>query len=213
MTTTLMTNRMTNQTTIPTMNNLSVKTVAPIPPANQLRLIVGAGGTAQPGWGSLEERDLDITDARQWESNFSPNSIDAILAEHVFEHLTPAESMAAARNFFTYLAPGGYARIAVPDGYHTDENYIAWVMPGTGFNGDDHKQLFNYKSLSQLLAGTGFIVQPLEFWDENGWFHSGPLNDEEGTIKRYLFGSNFFFLSLIVGCRYTSLTVDAIKPR
>ena len=181
-------------------------------PSNPLRVIVGAGGTAQPGWDSLEERDLDITDTRQWAELFAPNSIDALQAEHVFEHLTPGESINAARNFFTYLAPGGYARIAVPDGFHTDSKYINWVMPGTGFNGDDHKQLFNYRTLSQLLTGAGFGVRLLEYWDENGWFHSGPLNDEEGAIRRYLFGSQFFFLSLVVGCRYTSLTVDAIKP-
>lgn len=78
--------------------------------SNPLRVIVGAGSTTQPGWLSLEERDLDITDERQWAERFTPNSIDAILAEHVFEHLTPAESVNAARNFYTYLKPGDPAQ-------------------------------------------------------------------------------------------------------
>jgi predicted SAM-dependent methyltransferase len=122
------------------------------------------------------------------------------------------ETIRAEFHFYTYLKPGGYARIAVPDGFHTDRTYIDWVMPGTGYNGDDHKQLFNYKSLSQLLTGAGFGVQLREYWDENGCFHSRPLNDEDGAIRRYLFGSKFFLDSFVVGCRYTSLTVDAIKP-
>jgi hypothetical protein len=63
-----------------------------------------------------------------------------------------------------------------------------------------------------VLTGAGFGVQLREYWDEKGWFHSGPLNDEDGAIKRYLFGPQFMLLSLVVSCRYTSLIVDAIKP-
>lgn len=62
-----------------------------------MKLIIGAGGITQPGWLSLEETDLDITQADQWAAHFAPNSLDAIFAEHVWEHLTLNEALDAAR--------------------------------------------------------------------------------------------------------------------
>jgi predicted SAM-dependent methyltransferase len=183
--------------------------------SNPLKVVVGAGGAdclSYPDWLCLQERDLDITDPHRWAELFAPGSIDAILCEHVFEHLTPAEAMTAARNFYTYLRPGGYARIAVPDGLHPDWAYVDWVRPGGIWNPVDHKQLFDHRSLSQLLTGAGFGVRLLEWWDENGCFHSRPLDDGGGEIQRCLFGSQFFFLSIVTTARYTSLVIDAIKP-
>lgn len=175
-----------------------------------LRVIVGAGFTSRPGWLALEESDLDITDTANWLRYFEPCSIDAILAEHVLEHLTPDESFFAAANFYQFLREGGYARIAVPDGLHPDKTYQAWVAPGTGFNGDDHKQLFTIHSLSELLTYVGFYVQPLE-WDDETGFHSIGFNQNDGPIKRCSEGLFHTALSLWTGTDYTSLIVDAIK--
>lgn len=180
--------------------------------ASPLKVIVGAGGDTQEGWVSLEERDLDITDISQWYGLFDTNSIDAILAEHVFEHLTPAESFLAARNFYFFLRPGGYARICVPDGLHPDQKYIAWVAPGTGWNGDDHKQLFDYRSLAGLLWNVGFAVYFREHWDERGTLHSSLWNDGDGRIRRCSRTLYSSLISWIVGADYTSLLIDAVKP-
>jgi predicted SAM-dependent methyltransferase len=182
--------------------------------SNLLKVIVGAGEldcSSYPGWLCLQEADLDITDSTRWAELFMPGSIDMILCEHVFEHLTPAEAMTAARNFYVYLRPCGRARIAVPDGFHPDTRYIDWVRPGGIWNPDSHLWLPDYRSLSQLLTRVGFSVQLLEWWDESGCFHSRPLDDEGGEIQRCMFGAQFLFLSLVTTARYTSLVLDAIK--
>ena len=175
-----------------------------------MKIIVGAGFTSEPGWESLTESDLDVTDAGQWAAMLTPNSLDAVLAEHVWEHLTWDEAVAATRNIARYLRPGGVLRIAVPDGMHACERYLAWVMPGTGFNGDDHKLLFDYRMLSQLMQQSGLRPTLREWWDEGG-FHSNFTASEEGRIRRSLNGEQFTGLSLLLGCPYTSLIIDGVK--
>jgi predicted SAM-dependent methyltransferase len=177
-----------------------------------MKIIVGAQATQQLGWASLQKNDLDIRDEGSWARRFMPDSLDAVLAEHVLEHLTYAEAAQAVRNCFKYLKPNGYFRIAVPDGFHPEPNYIAWVRPMTGWNGDDHKFLFDYKNLGDLLLEMGFIVRPLEWFDEQGTFHQGLWNIQDGVITRSRDAVWSKFLSIVVNAKYTSLIVDAIKP-
>ncbi len=62
------------------------------------------------------------------------------------------------KHLYKYSADDINIRIAVPDGFHKDENYIRSVKPGgTGIGADDHKHLFNYKSLSTLFEKQGFV--------------------------------------------------------
>ena len=178
----------------------------------KMKIIVGAQSTQQLGWISLQKNDLDIRDERSWAQRFSPNSLDAVLAEHVLEHLTYSEAEQTVRNCFKYLKPNGYFRIAVPDGFHPEPNYIAWVRPLTGWNGDDHKFLFDYKNLNGLLAGAGFAVRPLEWFDEQGNFHQQLWNLQDGVITRSRNAIWSKFLGIVVNAEYTSLIVDAVKP-
>lgn len=118
--------------------------------------------------------------------------------------------MQAARLCFKYLKPGGYLRVAVPDGYHTDPNYIAHVQPGgIGPGADDHKVLYTYKTFSETFASAGFHIELLEYFDEHGSFQANPWKTEDGTIYR----------SMKLDPRnqdrkpnYTSLILDARKP-
>jgi predicted SAM-dependent methyltransferase len=177
-----------------------------------MKIIVGAGRTYQPGWTSLEQSELDITNRFQWARRFAPASLDAVLAEHVFEHLTVEEGYTAARNCFEYLKRGGYLRVAVPDGLHPVPNYIKWVEPVTGWNGDDHKVLYDYHSLSGLLIKAGFNVRILECWDENGDFRINEWSQADGNISRCL--NHYWtqcFLNSVVGTQYTSVIIDAFK--
>jgi predicted SAM-dependent methyltransferase len=181
-----------------------------------MKVIVGAGGVQQPGWLSLEESDLDITQPEAWARFFPSASLDCVFAEHVWEHLTPDEAIGAALNCFAYLKPGGTLRIAVPDGFHPDSTYISWVAPGIGFNGDDHKQLYNYLSLCSQLTAAGFDCFPKEFFNERGQLFTFPLGDDCGhikrTVRRYPFSLEGSLVGLLLGTTYTSLTVDARKP-
>jgi predicted SAM-dependent methyltransferase len=77
------------------------------------RIVIGAGSRFDPGWIPTQQEFLDVTDPTQWEAYFEPNSVEAMLAEHVWEHLTLEDGLAAARACFRYLGPGGTLRIAV----------------------------------------------------------------------------------------------------
>jgi predicted SAM-dependent methyltransferase len=175
-------------------------------------IIVGAGKSFQAGWQSLPQSELDLLNQDDWSKLFAPSSLDAILAEHVFEHLTLREGYLAALNCYHYLKPEGYLRLAVPDGLHPDSRYIEWVRPGNRWNGDDHKVLYTYKSLAALLNQAGFGVQLLEWWDEQGRLNADEWSFADGNIMRsskHWYAS--IFLSTVVNAPYTSLVVDAFK--
>ena len=57
------------------------------------------------------------------DGKFPINSLEAILAEHVWEHLTNKEGVEAARICFEFLKPRGYICCPVLDGFFPDENY------------------------------------------------------------------------------------------
>lgn len=179
------------------------------------KIIIGAGATQFEGWIPTNKELLNLLDESDWESYFEPNTLDAILAEHVWEHLTPGEAVVAAMHCFRFLKPGGYLRVAVPDGFHPDHDYIEWVRPGgNGPGADDHKVLYTYDTFRNVFASAGFDVSLCEYYDERGEFHSIDWDPEDGmirrsrrfdkiTIDRDKSGRDFDF---------TSIILDAIKP-
>lgn len=174
-----------------------------------LRIVVGAGGVDSPGWIPTDVNVLDILNPDDWAMYFAEGTVDAILAEHVWEHLTREQGVAAARNCFRYLTRGGYLRVAVPDGYHSDPAYVEAVRPGgTGFGAQDHKVLYNYRSLSEVLELAGFTVDLLEYYDETETFHSSDWDPADGKVRR---SSKFDERGRDGALAYTSLLVDARK--
>lgn len=119
----------------------------------QKRIEVGASGRFDRGWLPTNKDFLNLLKPTDWARLFPPASLDAILAEHVWEHLTEQEGLIAASICFKYLKPGGYLRVAVPDGLHPDPEYIEWVrVGGVGTANRDHKVLYTYQSLKALKA-------------------------------------------------------------
>jgi len=150
-----------------------------------LRIVLGAGGVSHRTWLSTEIEHLNVLVLENWQRYFRENSIDAMLAEHVWEHFSEAEGIVAARNCHFYLKPGGYLRVAVPDGFHPSIEYRDDVKPmGSGPGSDDHKVLFTYISITRLFEDAGFKVELLEYFDENGVFHGKEWDSEDGFVKR-----------------------------
>ena len=176
-----------------------------------MQIIVGAGGTAFPGWRSFNQEDLDIRNPMAWSSLFLPNSLDSILADHVWEHLTYPEGLAAARNAERYLKSGGLLRIAVPDGNHPHPGYLEWVRPGNWINGDDHKVLYTAQSLSGLLQIAGFRPVIRETFDGMGNLWRSDIDPRDGYLYRSCDSLWSGCLSLAVGAPYTSLIIDGVK--
>jgi predicted SAM-dependent methyltransferase len=177
--------------------------------ARPLRLVVGASGVFQPGWVPTDIEDLNLLSDADWSHWFQPNSIDAILAEHVWEHLSAENGLTAAKFCHRYLKPGGYLRLAIPDGLHPDPDYIEHVrVGGSGPGADDHKVLHTWQTLSAMLAEAGFRPQMLEYWDESGAFQYSDWDPEAGMVHR---SRRFDQRNADGTLRYTSLIVDAIK--
>jgi len=133
-----------------------------------LKIVVGASGIHDPGWIPTEIEYLNLMKPEHWSRFFKPDSIDAILAEHVWEYLAKEEASFAAKICFRYLKPNGYLRVAVPDGFHPDPRYIEWVrVGGIGPGADDHKILYTYKSLGAIFEAVGFKVVLCEYFDES----------------------------------------------
>lgn len=174
-----------------------------------LKINIGASGNFYDGWISTDIQILNLLNSAEWKTFFKGKKADMFLAEHVWEHLTVEQGKVALSNCFEYLQPGGHIRIAVPDGYNPDENYIASVVPGGhGDGADDHKLLYNYKVLSKSLEETGYTVRLLEYFDENGAFHFNEWKKEDGMINR---SKRYDRRNQDGKLGYTSLIVDGVK--
>ena len=155
-----------------------------------MRVIIGAGKTKQDGWISTQETELNLLQRSDFEKMFSAERPQALLAEHVWEHMTLEEGHRAAQNCYDYLADGGYLRVAVPDKNFRNEWYQNMVK--VGGNGDPghpaftHKIVYDYRTLTQIFQQVGFEVELLEWCDENGYFHYKYWNEADGRIGRSL---------------------------
>jgi predicted SAM-dependent methyltransferase len=176
---------------------------------SNLRIVVGASRVFEAGWEPTEIDYLNLLKDSDWAYYFKPDSVEAILAEHVWEHLSYDDGLQAAKNCYKYLKPGGHLRIAVPDGNHSDPAYIAMVKPGgTGAGADDHKLLYTQKIMTGLLVSAGFKVKCLEWFDETGKFHFEEWDKKDGMVWR---SKRFDERNKSGELKYTSLIVDGVK--
>jgi predicted SAM-dependent methyltransferase len=174
------------------------------------RIVVGSAGIFPPGWVPTDIEFLNLLRPADWEQFFAGRQLAAILAEHVWEHLKPADGASAAATCFKYLRPGGRLRLAVPDGFNPDPTYREWVRPGgSGPGGDDHKILYTHESLREVLESAGFEVDLLEYFDAGGQFHFTDWDPADGMIHR---SRRFDERNRDGRLGYTSLIVDARKP-
>jgi predicted SAM-dependent methyltransferase len=180
-----------------------------------MRIIVGAAMTHQKGWYSTNEQWLDIAKPQDWDRIFKGKVVlQNVLAEHVIEHLTRDETIIALSNISRHMVPGGRVRIAVPDGYHPDPDYIKNVnVCGIGPDAEDHKQLLNVDTLFNFLNDAGFDPELLEGYLRNGKLEQKNIDPSYGLVMRSRGNSSliekksdFAFVD-----SNTSLIVDGIR--
>lgn len=173
------------------------------------KIVVGTSGIFEPGWIPTDIEYLNMLREDDWRRFFPEASISAILAEHVWEHLTVEQGLQAARNCHRFLKPGGYLRLAVPDGGNPDPHYLEQVkVNGSGSGAHDHKVLYTAATLSQLLERAGFAVTLLEYFDAEGSFQYRDWSPDDGMIHR---SRRFEERNQHGRLAYTSLIIDACK--
>ncbi|SDX26870.1 Predicted SAM-depedendent methyltransferase [Marininema mesophilum] len=178
----------------------------------EIFVVVGAGEfNNNPGWIHKQEEELNLLKREDWAQQFQPGSVAAILAEHVWEHLTYEEGVRAARLCYEFLIPGGYIRCAVPDAFFRNPEYQQIIQVGGPGPKDhpaaSHKVVYNYHTITQMFREAGFETKLLEYCDDRGQFHHHSWNVEDGVIYR----SRPFDPRNKEGI-FVSLIVDAIKP-
>ena len=182
----------------------------PLKESSIRKVVLGSAGIASTGWLATDIDSLNVVDRDSFSRLWEPDSIDIFLAEHVWEHLTQEEAQRANANCYEFLRPGGWLRIAVPDGFHPSPTYIEHVRPGgVGPGADDHKVLYTYRSLKERLEKQGFVVRLLEYWDEEGTFHFKEWSSEDGHVVR---SRRYDPRNQDGSLTFTSLLVDAVKP-
>ena len=171
-----------------------------------LKLILGASGSTRAGWFSTEQVFLDIRKDSDWSRFFEPASVDAMVSEHVWEHLSEVDGCKAAELCFRYLKPGGRLRIAVPDGNHPSPDYREGVRIGR----HGHKVLFGHDSLGAMFRSVGFETELLEYFDADGQFHEQNWDPDDGMIVR---SKRFDRRNRDGQLRCTSIIMDARRVR
>tara|TARA_A100001015_G_C15037614_1_gene737361 strand:+ start:3707 stop:4360 length:654 start_codon:yes stop_codon:yes gene_type:complete len=175
----------------------------------KLKIIIGASETKYEGWISTNEILLNLINEKTFNKILKKDSVDNFLAEHVFEHLTENEGKIAIENCYQYLKPGGIIRIAVPDGFFPDPKYINSTKPGgSGPGAYDHKVLYNYLTIKEIFDQDKFVLNFVEYFNQDGKFNEKKLSDENGFILRSRYNDERNNKAII---KYTSLIVDAIK--
>jgi predicted SAM-dependent methyltransferase len=174
-----------------------------------VKIVVGANSKYEKDWLPTEVEFLDLLRPEHFQRMFSKFAARAILAEHVWEHLSLADGVRAARNCFEHLMPGGYVRAAVPDGLHPDPEYIDWVKPGgKGPAAHEHRVLYTYRTFADVFERAGFRVRLLEYFDEAGRFQSTDWDPADGMITRSL---RFDHRNADGKPHFTSIVLDAQK--
>ncbi|TCP29388.1 putative SAM-dependent methyltransferase [Scopulibacillus darangshiensis] len=178
-----------------------------------IKVVIGAGEYRNnPGWIHTKEEELNLLNKDDWDRMFKYDDISAILAEHVWEHLSFEDGIKAARMCYDYLRPNGYIRCAVPDGFFPNESYQNIVKVGGPGPKDhpaaSHRIVYNYKTFTKMFHSAGYEVRLLEYFDEDGQFRCNDWNGADGVIFR---SKKFDPRNQGGKLQFPSLILDAIK--
>ena len=206
-----------------------IKRVAAMRAQNQghVKVAIGEGGRGRdekfPDWLSSDRNEMDAFSLPHWALLAKVSGgVTALFAEHVLEHFTPVEVYFAASMAFLTLKPGGRFRVAVPDAYNPDPNYIRYIRIGgvPGGMGASHQVLWTKDTLPEIFESAGFEIVLHEFFDLQGTFHNHEDDsveqiDKWGFVQRSARGMQELKrlnLMKVGNANWTSLYFDAVKP-
>lgn len=149
-----------------------------------LRLHIGCGDKPIPGWINIDRvaraagvtTDLDVTHLP-----YADGAVDAVLAEHVFEHFSFAEEALVWPEMARVLRPGGTLTLEVPDFEWVCETFLNAI--------DDWREFYvvgakdHYAGCGRALDQRWGILQTMFFGNQNGagQFHRSAYT--EGKLR------------------------------
>jgi predicted SAM-dependent methyltransferase len=117
------------------------------------KLNLGCGGNTLEGFEN-HDADVDISKALPWKDE----SVDFILAEHVFEHVTPPDGMRFLTECLRILKRGGVLRLCVPViGVHLKHDHARDLIVGHG-----HLQALDRNIVITMLWAAGFELPKIQ---------------------------------------------------
>ena len=164
-----------------------------------MKLNLGSAGLLLPGYTSIDLYD-DRADLQMdiLKLDFEDNTIEEILASHVFEHLSPHYALPALQEWIRVLKPGGKLIMEMPDFEITCRRFLE--------EKDYNKKL----EFMNIIFCPSHIVdgKPIEgsnhlwgWWPESLYYH---LN--------YAGYTNIEFKEQQIIHEYDNFRVEAIKP-
>ncbi len=133
------------------------------------RLHIGCGAKPLPGWINIDcvaQTPEVITDIDPAALPYPESSIDAVLAEHVFEHLSFADEALVWHEMARVLRPGGTLIVEVPDFEWVCATFLAAKDEWHEFYIVGHPD--HYAGCGRALDQRWGILQTMFFGNQNG---------------------------------------------
>lgn len=116
---------------------------------SELKINLGCGDNRLEGW-SNHDMDVDITKPLPW----GDNTVDFILAEHVFEHINGPDALRFLDECYRVLKKDGVLRLCVPGIDRLDYDHARDIVLNHG-----HLCAYTEESLQEMLRLTPFILR------------------------------------------------------
>jgi SAM-dependent methyltransferase len=191
--------------------------------ARALQLHIGCGPAPIPGWINLDIFPAPLALNVQWGLPFAPGSARYVFVSHLLEHLYfPADARPFLAELRRVLAPGGVARIVVPDVEQCIAAYMAndrsffasrretwpwWPQDATrledflaysgagpepAYQFESHKYGYDYETLARELARAGFTAIERSTYMGSG--HEALRVDDASAVARARYGERYYSL-------------------
>lgn len=140
-----------------------------------------------------------------WLETVGEATLNSFTTEDNLQCLNYFQMIDFAKNVFEFLKSDGRWRIAVPD--RNNLNFIYWMRYKPNgliqkLSAIPAQSYWDLNSLTELLRQIGFIVYPLEYFDENGQFVKNDWDIKDGLIEHRSGNTN----------KTQYLIIDAVKP-
>jgi len=131
-----------------------------------LKLNLGSGRSPIEGWLNVDVPPADLEMHLNWGLPFADGAAKYVYLSHVLEHFYKREALELLSDVYRVLAPGGTARLVVPD---IEKCMRAYVQKDEGYF-ETRRRLWTVSdesaatSLELVLKNAGAGIEPGSFW-------------------------------------------------